>query len=81
MCGVFAFAGLVGCGGKDGATDGGGAAGDACCDPVPGFLDERLPPPGTWESAGVEGGIPERPTICATVSADTTGATSAVAAI
>ena len=81
VCGVFAFAGLVGCGGKDGATDGGGAAGDACCDPVPGFLDERLPPPGTWESAGVEGGIPERPTICATVSADTTGATSAVAAI
>lgn len=42
---------------------------------------DRLPPPGTWESAGVEGGIPERSTLCATVAADTTGATSAVAAI
>lgn len=47
---------------------------------------DRLPPPGTWEGAGVEGGIPERATICADVtaapySADSTGATSAVAAI
>ena len=47
---------------------------------------DRLPPPGTWEGAGVEGGIPERSTICADVteppySADTTGTTSAVAAI
>jgi hypothetical protein len=47
---------------------------------------DRLPPPGTWESAGVEGGIPERATICADVTAapynaDPSGATSAVAAI
>jgi Pectate lyase superfamily protein len=47
---------------------------------------DRLPPPGTWEVAGVEGGIPERSTICADVtaapySADASGATSAVAAI
>lgn len=47
---------------------------------------DRLPPPGTWEGAGVEGGIPERATICADVTAapygaDSTGATSAVAAI
>lgn len=46
----------------------------------------RLPPPGTWESAGVEGGIPARTTVCADVShapynADRTGATSAVNAI
>lgn len=46
----------------------------------------RLPPPGTWEGAGVEGGIPERSTICADVTAapydaDATGATSAVVAI
>ena len=47
---------------------------------------DRLPPPGTWESAGVEGGIPSRTAICATVTqapynADPTGATSAVTAI
>lgn len=47
---------------------------------------DRVPPPGTWESAGVEGGIPDRTTICATVTdppygADPTGATTAVAAI
>ena len=47
---------------------------------------ERLPPPGTWESAGVEGGIPDRQVVCATVTeapygADATGAVSAVAAI
>ena len=47
---------------------------------------DRLPPPGTWESAGVEGGIPARTTICATVTqapynADPTGAASAVTAI
>lgn len=39
---------------------------------------DRLPPPGTWESAGVEGGIPHRRTIFADVtqppySADATG--------
>jgi hypothetical protein len=47
---------------------------------------DRLPPPGTWESAGVEGGIPDRQVICADVtqppySADNTGAVSAVAAL
>lgn len=47
---------------------------------------DRLPLPGTWESAGVEGGIPPRTTICANVtqppySADPTGVTSAVAGI
>lgn len=47
---------------------------------------DRLPPPGTWEGAGVEGGIPERTTICADVTeapygADPTGVASAVAAI
>jgi hypothetical protein len=47
---------------------------------------DRLPPPGTWENAGVEGGIPERDTICAVVTdapynADATGATGASAAI
>src|SRR5689334_25391030 len=48
--------------------------------------EARLPPPGTWEAAGVEGGIPERTAICADVtdapySADATGAASAVDAI
>jgi len=48
--------------------------------------EDRLPPAGTWESAGVEGGIPARTTICADVTeapydADPTGAASAVAAI
>jgi hypothetical protein len=47
---------------------------------------DRLPLPGTWESAGVEGGIPNRATIFADVTqppynADKTGATSAVSAI
>lgn len=42
---------------------------------------DRLPPAGTWESAGVEGGIPTRTTICATVTADATGATDASGAI
>jgi hypothetical protein len=47
---------------------------------------DRLPPPGTWESAGVEGGIPARTTICADVTlapynADKTGTASAVSAI
>ncbi len=48
---------------------------------------DRLPLPGTWENAGVEGGIPlNRSTICADVTqapynADKTGNTSAVAAI
>src|SRR6185503_18345115 len=47
---------------------------------------DRLPLPGTWESAGVEGGIPNRTTICADVTqapynADKTGAVSASAAI
>lgn len=46
----------------------------------------RLPLPGTWESAGVEGGIPQRATICADVTqppylADRTGTASAVGAI
>lgn len=48
--------------------------------------DDRLPPPGTWESAGVEGGIPNRQTIFANVTqapyrADNTGGSDAVAAI
>ena len=30
--------------------------------------EDRKPPPGIWEAAGVEGGIPERSTICATVT-------------
>ena len=47
---------------------------------------DRLPLPGTWESAGVEGGIPKRDVVCADVTAaphnaDATGATSAVGAI
>jgi chitodextrinase len=47
---------------------------------------ERLPLPGTWERAGVEGGIPERMTICADVTkapyhASNTGDVSAVSAI
>jgi len=56
--------------------------------PPPGTVipPDRLPPAGTWESAGVEGGIPARTTICATVTdppygADPTGASSAVGAI
>ncbi|MBN1774285.1 MAG: hypothetical protein JXB32_23700 [Deltaproteobacteria bacterium] len=56
-------------------------------DAGPGLIPEdRLPPPGTWESAGVEGGIPARTTVCADVtaapySADPGGTASAVAAI
>ena len=47
---------------------------------------DRLPLPGTWESAGVEGGIPNRTTICADVTkapynASNTGSVSAVSAI
>jgi len=47
---------------------------------------DRLPLPGTWESAGVEGGIPRRTAVCADVTrapyrADATGGASAVAAI
>jgi len=80
--------------GQDGGPDGTGCPGctDGGGDPdgmmmtsnlVP---QDRLPPPGTWESAGVEGGIPARMTICADVtmapySADKTGTASAVAAI
>ncbi|NJO32173.1 MAG: hypothetical protein HC869_02685, partial [Rhodospirillales bacterium] len=49
-------------------------------------IRDRLPLPGTWESAGVEGGIPRRTTICANVTeapynANNTGAVSAVSAI
>ena len=53
----------------------------------PTFLSpDRLPPAGTWESAGVEGGIPTRTTLCATVTeapydADSTGSRSASSAI
>ena len=47
---------------------------------------DRLPLPGTWEQAGVEGGIPNRTAICANVTearyaADKTGTISAVSAI
>lgn len=47
---------------------------------------DRLPVPGTWESAGVEGGIPNRNTIFATVTeppynADNTGISDAGSAI
>jgi hypothetical protein len=47
---------------------------------------DRMPLPGTWESAGVEGGIPNRTAICADVAqapygADSTGVDSAVRAI
>jgi len=53
---------------------------------IPIIEPDHLPPSGTWEGAGVEGGIPERRAICADVteapySADSTGAASAVAAI
>src|SRR5205809_3335256 len=48
--------------------------------------DDRLPPPGIWESAGVEGGIPDRQTVCADVTqapynADRSGGTNASTAI
>jgi len=47
---------------------------------------DRLPLSGTWETAGVEGGIPNRTAICADVTqapygANNTGSASAVAAI
>jgi hypothetical protein len=45
------------------------------------ILNDRMPPAGVWDQAGVEGGIPKRTTICKTVTADTTGASSAVGAI
>lgn len=75
-------------GGTAGSTGGaGGATGGAGGVPPPSFIaPDRLPPPGTWESAGVEGGIPSRTTICADVTqapydADETGATDAAPAI
>jgi pectate lyase-like protein len=66
--------------GGGGNGGGGGVVGNTFIPP------ERLPPAGTWESAGAEGGIPERATICADVtdapySADNTGVSSAVASI
>ena len=50
------------------------------------ITSDRLPPAGTWESAGVEGGIPNRQVIFADVTqppynADNTGSTGAVTAI
>lgn len=74
-----------GSGGATG-TGGGGTGGVGGID-VSGIIpDDRLPLPGTWESAGVEGGIPNRDVVCADVTqapydADPTGAASAVAAI
>jgi hypothetical protein len=70
--------------GGSGTSGGTAGAGAATTDDL--LPADRKPPPGIWESAGVEGGIPERETICATVTeapynADSTGATSAVAAI
>lgn len=85
--------------GRGGTADGGavggprsdGAHADGLADADGLLTDEivppdRLPLPGTWESAGVEGGIPARMTICADVTtapynADKTGAASAVRAI
>src|SRR5262245_22695476 len=49
--------------GGSGGTSGGGTGGTGGSNIVPA---DRLPPPGTWESAGVEGGIPERTKVCAT---------------
>jgi hypothetical protein len=48
--------------------------------------EDRLPLPGTWETAGVEGGIPTTNAVCADVTqapyaADKSGQTSATAAI
>lgn len=75
--------------GVDGGADGfrrsnGGDADRMTTDDI--VPPDRLPLPGTWESAGVEGGIPTRKTICADVTlppynADKTGAASAVGAI
>jgi hypothetical protein len=77
--------GKAGSGGNGGTGGGSGSGGTGAIasNIIPA---DRLPPPGTWESAGVEGGIPERSTVCADVTkapygADPTGATSAVSAI
>jgi len=77
-------AGTVGAAGEAGAGESAGRAGAATTGGV--VPAERLPPSGTWAGAGVEGGIPNRTTVCATVTdapygADASGATSAVAAI
>lgn len=83
--GTGASGGVGGAGGSggSGAAGAGGVGGGSISGVIP---DDRLPLPGTWQMAGVEGGIPARETICADVTkapygADTTGATSAVAAI
>ncbi len=59
---------------------------DAPITPGPIFPADALPPAGTWESAGVEGGIPVRETVCADVTqapynADRTGGSNASSAI
>lgn len=64
----------------------GGAGGGGGVDVTSILPADRLPLPGTWETAGVEGGIPQRDVVCADVTAapynaDATGATSAVVAI
>jgi hypothetical protein len=80
-------AGAGGVGPGSTGSGGAGTGGDASSGGGPAILEgDRLPPAGTWESAGVEGGIPTRTTICAVVTdapydADPTGAASAVAAI
>lgn len=95
LVGVVAVAGCSDDGAGPATGDGGGIDGCASCfdggavdgGNPPGIVPEdRLPPPGTWESAGVEGGIPTRTQICADVTAspygaDKTGAASAVSAI
>lgn len=75
---------LGGCGddpGTPGGTDSGGSGGEAGAgasattggaggDDVTAIIpSDRLPLPGTWESAGVEGGIPKRDVVCADVTA------------
>lgn len=72
--------------GGTGAGTTGGSAGSGGIDATAILPEDRLPLPGTWENAGVEGGIPERNEVCADVTAapynaDPTGATSAVSAI
>lgn len=83
--GSSATGGVGGAGGSggSGAAGAGGVGGGSISGIIP---DDRLPLPGTWQMAGVEGGIPARETICADVTkapygADTTGTTSAVAAL
>ncbi|MBK7586316.1 MAG: hypothetical protein IPI67_39785 [Myxococcales bacterium] len=80
--------GAAGAGGAGGSTGGAaGASGGAAGAPALAFLPaDRVPPAGTWESAGVEGGIPNRTTNCADVTkapynADPTGAADAAPAI